>query len=260
MNPIIRKELHLHMRMRRGWWLLGLYLFALCGTVTLVYYNSAMNARRGNPVGAVVGTNVFHTVVLTQLVVLLFLAPVFSAGSLTIEKEQRTLAGLLTSLLSPFEIWWGKYAASLLYLGLLLFSSLPILSVAVVLGGIGPLEVLAAFGVTALLLASICSIGLYFSSFFRRSVHSTALTYGLLLATHILSFVAFAFLEPSLAEAGFSWKKMPLLLNTFSCMMSVLGIEDFGWKWIWLASLLSFAALGVTASLLASRNLRRSEG
>ena len=56
MNPIIRKELHLHMRMRRCWWLLGLYLFALCGMVTLVYYNSAMNAGRGNPVGAVVGT------------------------------------------------------------------------------------------------------------------------------------------------------------------------------------------------------------
>jgi ABC-type Na+ efflux pump permease subunit len=42
------------------------------------------------------------------------LAPVFCAASLAIEKEQKTLAGLLTSWLTPFAIWWGKFAASLL--------------------------------------------------------------------------------------------------------------------------------------------------
>jgi hypothetical protein len=32
------------------------------------------------------------------------MAPIFSAGSITIEKEQRTLASLLTSLLTPAQI------------------------------------------------------------------------------------------------------------------------------------------------------------
>src|SRR5216110_3405879 len=156
MNPMVRKELNLRMRERRGWILPSLYLMILAAVVTLAYYLSALDGRQVQD--SQVGIAMFLTAAYAQMGILLLLAPIFSAGSLTIEKEQRTLAGLLTSLLSPFEIWWGKYAASLLYLGLLLFSSLPILSVAVVLGGIGPLEVLAAFGVTALLLASICSI------------------------------------------------------------------------------------------------------
>ena len=51
-------------------------------------------------------------------------APIFSAGTLTIEKEQRTLQMLLTSLLSVGEIWLGKFISAMLFLTQLLVSSL----------------------------------------------------------------------------------------------------------------------------------------
>lgn len=46
------------------------------------------------------GVGLFFAIIYTQLGLLLLMAPIFSAGALTIEKEQSTLAGLLTTLLA----------------------------------------------------------------------------------------------------------------------------------------------------------------
>lgn len=131
MNPMIRKELRQRMRERRAWLLPSLYLSALGAAVALAYYFQTEDVFGFEPrelQGAEIGVTVFMTVIFTQMALLLLMAPVFSAGSVTIEKEQRTLSGLLTSLLSSLQIWWGKYVAALLFLVLLLACSLPVLS------------------------------------------------------------------------------------------------------------------------------------
>src|SRR5262249_29048802 len=115
MNPMVRKELNLRMRERRGWILPTLYLLGLGATVIFAYYMETSNAAlTGKLQGATVGATAFVVLSYTQLALLLILAPVFSAGALTIEKEQRTLAGLITSLLRPWEIWFGKLSAAVM--------------------------------------------------------------------------------------------------------------------------------------------------
>src|SRR5580704_1208350 len=106
MNPMIRKELNLRMRERRGWILPSLYLVILGAVAVLAYYLVTQETRTKQ--GAEIGVAMFLTAAYTQLVLLLLLAPVFSAGALTIEKEQRTLGGLLTSLLRPTQICGGN--------------------------------------------------------------------------------------------------------------------------------------------------------
>src|ERR1700733_14930515 len=143
MNPMIRKELRQRMRERRGWILPSLYLLALCAIISFVYYEQASETR-GMQQGWQFGVELFLTLAYSQLALLLLLAPIFSAGSITIEKEQRTLAGLLTSLLTSGQIWWGKFVSSLLFVLLLLITSLPVLSMAFAFGGVGPWEVFSA--------------------------------------------------------------------------------------------------------------------
>jgi len=161
MNPMVRKELNLRMRERRGWILPSLYLVILAAVITLAYYLTALEGR-GFEVrqvqGSEVGIAMFLTAAYAQMGILLLLAPIFSAGALTIEKEQRTMAGLLTSLLSPFQIWWGKFAASLLFVLLLIVSGLPMLSVSFAFGGIGPWEVFMATITTVIALGSLSAI------------------------------------------------------------------------------------------------------
>jgi len=268
-NPMIVKELLQRLRERRAWLLPTLYLLVVAGTASFAFYGATdldMGGNRGEIQGADIGEVLFLTVIVTQMVVLLLMAPVFSAGSLTIEKEQRTFAGLLTSLLTAPQIWWGKFVAALLYLLLLLFSALPLLSLSLAFGGVDPVQLLKAVGSTILVLASICTVGLWCSSMFRRSVHSTAAAYGFVLVLSIVTAVAFGILisrwenhNPTVRfEGPPAYIQAPMFLNPFYPLLAILGGESFGQFSYPVSSYLLFTAIGCLAAALAMRRIQRS--
>ncbi len=259
-NPMIRKELRQRMRERKGWILPSLYLSVLAAVIALTYYFST-SSPGSRPQGSSIGVAVFLAASFTQLSLLLLLAPVFSAGTLTIEKEQRTLGGLLTSLLTPAQIWWGKFVSSLMYVLLLLVAGLPILSVAMAFGGIGLWDVAIVTLTTMVILGVISAVSLYWSSAFRRSVHATAVSYVTVIALTLVTFVIFVVAESiskpnSFKEASFA-VKAPLYLNpVYFLIVSLAPARGLYPQWvICLAAFLAIAALSVFLTL---RNLRRS--
>lgn len=267
-NPMINKELRQRLRERRAWLLPTLYLLILSGTVSFAYYITMdAETRGGREVqGADLGLAIFLTVVFTQIIALLLMAPVFSAGSITIEKEQRTLAGLLTSLLSATQIWWGKFVTSLLYLLLLLLSALPMLALSFAFGGVEPLQLVRAMGSTVLVLAAICSVGLWCSSMFRRSIHSTAACYGIVLVLSVVTAVVFGILVSHWtshnlllrAEGPPAYVQAPLFLNPLYPLLSMMDDADFRMFVYPTSSWMLFTALGCLAAAFAMRRLKRS--
>jgi len=267
-NPMILKELLQRLRERRAWLLPTLYLLTVSGTVCFSYYAStAMQAaNRPRPMqGAEIGIALFLTAVITQLALLLLMAPIFSAGSLTIEKEQRTFAGLLTSLLSAPQIWWGKFVAAFLYLLLLLLSALPLLAISFAFGGVEVRDLLVAVGSTILVLASISAVGLWCSSVFRRSVHSTAASYAIVLVLSVVTLVVFAIWSDHWRTAGGNFSQpypqyiqAPLWLNPFYPFISFLNEYAAGKLDSPLSSWLLYAALGCLAAAFAIRNIQRA--
>jgi ABC-2 type transport system permease protein len=270
-NPMIRKELRQRLRERRAWLLPTLYLLVVSGTVLFAYY-FATDRDLGNGEreiqGADVGIAIFLTVVFTQIVVLLLMAPVFSAGALTIEKEQRTLSGLLTSLLTAPQIWWGKFVVALLFLLLLLSSAIPLLTLSFAFGGVEPLQLLKPMGSTVLVLAAICALGIWCSAIFRRSVHATACCYGIVLVLSVVTTVTFGILLAHWqrsngnygAQAGGppAYVQAPLFLNPLYPLLSLLD-EGVGAQFSYPASSwLLFAALGCLAAAFAMRRVQRS--
>ena len=101
------------------------------------------------------------------------------------------MAGLLTSLLSPTKIWWGKFVASMLFVLLLLIAGLPIVSVAFAFGGIGFWEIFIASLTMVIILGTISAIGLYWSSAFRRSVLATAVSYVTVIVMAVVPWIIF---------------------------------------------------------------------
>jgi ABC-2 type transport system permease protein len=272
MNPMIRKELRQRMRERRGWLLPSLYLFVLGAVVTFAYFLITANGFQANGVqGSTVGVVLFLTLAYAQLALLLLMAPIFSAGSITIEKEQRTLGGLLTSLLTVGQIWWGKFVSSLLYVLLLLVTSLPVLSMAFAFGGVGPWEVFSATLTTVIVLGSMSAIGLYCSSAFRRSIHATAVSYATVIAisvvTAIIFFVRFQLYETARARSetavAFSWYgipldiRLPMYLNPFFFLTSSFARPSELYP-AWATCATVFIAIGIISVLLTLRNLRHS--
>lgn len=269
-NPMINKELRQRLRERRAWLLPTLYLLILSGTVSFAYYMTTDAEMRGGQrevQGADIGLAIFLTVVFTQIVVLLLMAPVFSAGSITIEKEQRTLAGLLTSLLSVTQIWWGKFVAALLYLLLLLLSALPLLALSFAFGGVEPLQLVRAAGSTILVLAAICCVGLWCSATFRRSIHSTAACYGIVLVLSVVTAVVFGILLSHWtsnnvmllrrAEGPPAYVQAPLFLNPLYPLFSMMDDAKFRQFIYPTSSWMLFTAMGCLAAAFAMRRLKR---
>ena len=267
MNPMIRKELRQRMRERRGWLLPSLYLLILGAIMAFTYFAvTANNGQYANIQGASVGVTLFLVLSYSQLALLLLMAPIFSAGSITIEKEQRTLAGLLSSLLTAGQIWWGKFVSSILFVLLLLITGLPVLSMALAFGGVGPWEIFSATLSTVIILACMSAIGLYCSSAFRRSVHATAVSYAAVIAISVVTAIIF-FVEMGLHASSMSgtrgWYDIPLsirapmYLNPFFFLTASFAPPAQLYP-AWTTCAVVFLAVGAVAVALTVRNLRRT--
>jgi len=262
MNPMIRKELRQTMRERRGWVLPSLYLVALGAVAIFVYFQAIRRQGMGMGLeGPDIGIPLFLALLYAQLGVLLLLAPIFSAGALTIEKEQRTMAGLLTSLLTDIQIWWGKFLSSLLFVLLLLVAGLPVLSLAFAFGGVGLWELFMVTVTTVLILASVSAVSLYWSSVFRRSVSATAVSYGSVVA--LCAVTALLYAGQTAGGPQIPWTKLPLrtraplLANPFFFLtFSLTDPRDLYPEWV--VSAVVFVLLGMVAAWMTLRNLRRN--
>jgi|SRR5215475_14395604 len=263
-NPMIRKELRQRLRERRAWVLPTIYVLLLATVVLFAYSETSGRQGMNSAQGSDIGVAIFFAVIFAQVIVLLLMAPVFSAGGITIEKEQRTFGSLLTTLLTPADIWWGKFVSSLLYLLLLLSCSLPLLALSFAFGGIEPKDVLQASGYSVLVLAAVCSLGLLCSGLFRRSVHSTAAAYGLVLLLTIVTTILFTYMEEHWRRSGGGAEEVPvyihapLLLNPLYPLLSMTGNSGASEFPYVLSSCLLFGAILLLGAAFTMRLLKRS--
>ena len=109
------------------------------------------------------------------------MAPSFTAGAITGEKERLSFEMLLASPLRPGSIVVGKLLAALLHLGILMLCSLPIVMLCLPLGGVSPYEVLAAYLAMISSVVLFGAISLWASSYFQRTSASLVVSYLMIL-------------------------------------------------------------------------------
>jgi hypothetical protein len=170
-------------------------------------------------------------------------------------------------LLSSAQIWWGKFVSSLLFVLLLLVTSLPVLSLAFAFGGIGPWEVFSATLTTVIILACMSAIGLYWSSAFHRSIHATAVTYATVVALSVVTAIVFFIRmqmygsahQPNATRGWYDIPlniRLPMYVNPFFFLTaSFAPPKQLYPAWITCAGV--FIALGALAVVLTLRNLQR---
>ena len=151
-NPIIKREFSSSSRSLKANFLLWAYLLLLSSVLLLLWPGSGIHS-----VASASGRSLFALFFSTNLTLLILLVPAFSASSITFERENRTLTSLLTTLLSPFEIMWGKLIASISVLICMILFSLPISSICALAGGISMTFMIK---VNILLIATAISYGL----------------------------------------------------------------------------------------------------
>lgn len=121
---------------------------------------------------------VFVGLSLLQMVVAGFLTPAFAAGSVSGERERRTLAVLLTTPISPVSILIGKVLSSSALQVLLVVVTLPVYSLVFLYGGAVPQEIVAVIAFQLFTIVVIATLCVLFSTIALRSTWSTVLCYG----------------------------------------------------------------------------------
>jgi ABC-type transport system involved in multi-copper enzyme maturation permease subunit len=178
-NPVAVKELRSRMRGRRAFVVLTVYLLLMSLFIFFVYLVYAAAARNSfGPSGRQAGKAVFGAVLAVEMFLVLFVGPAFTSGAISGEKERRTYDLLRTTLLPARAIVNGKLLSALSYVFLLILVSVPLQSIAFLLGGVSPTEVVLSQLLIALSAVAFALIGLYFSSLMRSTLTATIATFA----------------------------------------------------------------------------------
>ncbi len=198
-NPVLQRELLANLRMKRAFGLLFAYIVLLGGMVYLAWpQDTQLDVT--NPAAAIRLVNLFF---LGQYIVASMMAPSFAAGAITGEKERKTYEMLLASPLKPGAIVVGKLLADLCHLGLMIFSSLPIVMLCLPLGGTSLYEVLAVYFALLLSTTTFGIISLACSSYFQRTMPALVVSYLVILPLALAGLVAWMILGQMTSDTSF---------------------------------------------------------
>lgn len=179
-NPVLVKEIRTRMRGYRAVAALTAHLVILTLAVLTIYLIfEASSGVQNTPEGRKsFGRLLFGLVIGVELLVVSFTAPSLTAPAISAEKEHQTYDILRVTLLSPSALVLGKYLASLVFLLLLLFTSLPVQTPAYLIGGATAAEILIATLSLIVTAMALCAAGIFASSLFSRTTVANIFTFG----------------------------------------------------------------------------------
>jgi ABC-type transport system involved in multi-copper enzyme maturation permease subunit len=182
-NPVITKELRTRMRGGKAYFIMAGYV-VLLSICLLIAYCSQWAARSFDPQtwGSMkIGMTLFTVLTWCQAILIALIAPSLTSGSITLEREQQTLEMLSLTPLSPRNIVVGKAASAMLYITMLLGSSLPLAGICLMFGSISPAEIVFTYALLAAWAFLFTSTGVFYSSILKKTSAASLAAFGTVL-------------------------------------------------------------------------------
>ncbi|HET7471964.1 MAG TPA: ABC transporter permease subunit [Candidatus Limnocylindrales bacterium] len=183
------KELRGRVRGRRAFVVLTFYLLFLGGFAwawqlvaeRAYVQNASLQGGSAAFASSLVGQEVFGALVLVETLLVVFLAPAFTSGAISLEREKQTLDMLAATPISSLAIVVGKLVSALAYVFLLIAASIPLTAIVFVFGGVGPDDVVRAYAVLVVSAIGLGSLGLFISALMQRTQGATVVTFFMVL-------------------------------------------------------------------------------
>lgn len=180
-NPVYKKELKLSVRSRKLPINIVLYNTILTLFSLMAFYAILGTMGYGGGVDYTSVLMLYVAIAVMQIILVVFLVPSITAGSIAGEREKQTLEILLTTKLTSGQIIRGKLLSSISELILLVFSSIPVMAIIFSIGGVSVkdlCQLILMIVVTAVLAGSI---GIFMSARFKKTMVATICTYAVIL-------------------------------------------------------------------------------
>jgi ABC-type transport system involved in multi-copper enzyme maturation permease subunit len=149
-NPILRRVVETGGKRRRDLFIRCGYLGLVIGVVIFSLLRASGSFGTMSLADlAKVSSSLFRDTSYLQLGLVAFLAPVFTAGAITQEKDSQTYDILLATPLSNAQIVLGSLLSRLFFVVTLLVSGIPIFSITQIFGGVAISSIGYSFGIAA---------------------------------------------------------------------------------------------------------------
>lgn len=194
-NPVYQLEIKTSARTVR---LCALILIfnGLLAFISFLILNDMIKQSRDSGVMAYEGlVNMYSIMSYIEFGMFMLVIPSSTSGSISGEKERKTLDILLSSKMSTFSIVIGKLMASLNMVMMLAISSLPVLSIVFLFGGITVVDLVVMLITLMISGVFVGSIGILFSAVCKKTTTATILSYSSILAliggTYVLNYLVY---------------------------------------------------------------------
>jgi ABC-2 type transport system permease protein len=226
-NPVLVKEVRTRMRTSRAFVLLTVHLLVLMLVVAIGYllFRSTLTSTSSLQDRRMFGKIMFGLLVWIEMILVCFTAPALTSGAIAAERERQTLDLLRVTLLPARSLVLGKYLSGLVFILLLLFTSLPLLSISYIIGGVLPSEIIIAALILFVTAIAFCALGIFCSSLSSRPLVATVVSYAfaLLLVFGLpVIFLVMLFLMSSVGPGGSD-------LYTRLTPLALATVIFFGW-------------------------------
>jgi ABC-2 type transport system permease protein len=225
-NPIVAKEYRSRMRTWRSPVAMMVYIL-LIGGLGFAVFSVMAYANSGITGGGNYGQILFSALIGFQVILLAFVTPALTAGAISSERERQTIDLLFVTRIPPFSIIWGKLLASMSFVVLLLILSIPIFSLVFLFGGIELDQVVYAFLVTLVTALTLGVMGILFSTWLRRSLVATVVSYVAAFVL-IVGTLAFGLFFPTQIDPNATKAPAPPAFTYLSPVISLVWIAGDG--------------------------------
>ena len=193
-NPVYKREMLVRSRSLRIPLIIMIFNGILSVVALLNMYQSIAQVKISGSVQYENFLQLYAFVSALEFMLLMFIMPALTSASISGERERHTLELMFTTKIRPSEIVTGKLLSAFSQLMVLIVSSLPILMLTFIYGSISSrdLMLLLLSYVTAALYCG--SLGIFASSFMKRSTFSNVITYGILLVIVVGTYMLNVFL------------------------------------------------------------------
>jgi ABC-type transport system involved in multi-copper enzyme maturation permease subunit len=234
---IMTRELRSRMRGRRAFIILTAYL----GVLALITYGvyvvigpfvvqnagqvgvgtSQANASRN------IGQWIFSVLSVFQIILVSMMAPAFTAGQISLEREKQTLDLLITTPMRPSAIIIGKLVTALAFVVLMIVAAIPITAIVLMYGGASIDDIVRQQVLLLSVAVGFGAIGLFASALMRRTQAATVVAYGTVLALTLGSAMTYTFwTEIANRDQGFIVGARPAAPEQLRWVNPMIGMLD----------------------------------
>ena len=213
-NPIVKKDLKIISRSMKFSW--GLFAYECILGIIFFFVMIALGAFT-NLTGSQRNTDIYEGYVaffpiigVAQLCMISLIVPIFTASSISGERERQTMDVMLTTTISPVSIIIGKITSAVIRVMIFVFASIPLMAVSFVMGGLSWLALFEYLILAFVYAIYAGSIGTFCSAVFKKSIPAIIMSYVIYGVIYGLTYI------PALLASiiGHNYDYLPLFICT----------------------------------------------